>query len=76
MEFDQSLSWTSGLSYCSVPSHTRFDVRLSRRLGESVELIVAGQNLLRPGTMEYPDVGRLVATQARRNVHGAIVWRF
>ena len=74
--FDQLVSWTSGLSFSTLPGHTRLDVRLGRRVGESVEIGVAGQNLLRPGTMEYLDVARLIATQARRSVHGEVVWRF
>ena len=42
---EQNLSRTAG---GSIPGHTRLDLRLARRLGESAEISLVGQNLLRP----------------------------
>jgi iron complex outermembrane receptor protein len=74
--FDQSIAWTSGLSFSTLPAHTRVDVRLARKLGESVEASVTGQNLLRPSVAEFVDCSRLLATQAKRSVFGRLEWRF
>jgi len=75
-EFDQSLYYTARLPGGSIPGHARLDVRLARRLGESAELSVVGQNLLRARTTEYGDSYGLVGTQAVRSVYGKITWRF
>ena len=76
MEFDQSVYYTARLPGGSIPGHTRLDLRLSRRMGEWVELSLVGQNLLRPRTAEYGDSSYLVGTQSVRSVYGKITWRF
>ena len=53
MQFDQSLYYTARLPGGSIPGHARLDLRLSRRMGESVEISLVGQNLLRPRTLEW-----------------------
>jgi iron complex outermembrane receptor protein len=75
-EFDQSLYYTARLPGSSIPGHARLDLRLARRLGESTEISVVGQNLLRPRTPEYGDSYGLIGTQAVRSVYGKITWRF
>ena len=76
LEFDQALYYTSRLPGGAVPGHARLDVRLARRLGESTEISVVGQNLLRPATAEYGDAFAVIGTQAVRSVFGRITWRF
>jgi outer membrane receptor protein involved in Fe transport len=76
MEFDQSLYYTARLPGGTIPGHTRLDLRLSRRFGESAEVSIVGQNLLRPRTLEYGDASALLGTQAVRSVYGKITWRF
>jgi len=75
-EFDQSLYYAAGDASSGVPGHTRLDLRLSRKLGESVVASVAGQNLLRPRTWEYGNSYGIVGTQVERSVYGQVTWRF
>jgi iron complex outermembrane receptor protein len=76
MEFDQSLYYTARLPGGNIPGHARLDLRLARRLGESTEISVVGQNLLRARTVEYGDDTFLEGTYAVRSVYGKITWRF
>ena len=76
MEFDQSLYYTARLPGGTIPGHARLDLRLSKRFGESTEISIVGQNLMRPRTLEYGDANALVGTQAVRSVYGKITWRF
>ena len=76
MEFDQSLYYTARLPGGTIPGHARLDLRLSRRFGESAEVSIVGQNLLRPQTVEYGDATGLLGTQAVRSIYGKIRWRF
>ncbi len=75
-EFDQSLYYTARLPGSSIPGHARLDLRMARRLGESTEISVVGQNLLRPRAAEYGDSWGIIGTQAVRSVYGKITWRF
>jgi outer membrane receptor protein involved in Fe transport len=75
-EFDQSLYYTARLPGSSIPGHARLDLRLARRLGESAEISLAGQNLLRPGSVEYGDSYGVIGTQSVRSVYAKITWRF
>jgi len=74
-EFDQSLYYTARLPGGVIPGHARLDIRLARRIGESVEVSVVGQNLLRRGSLEYGDAPGIVGTQSVRSVYGKITWR-
>ena len=76
VEFDQWLSWTAKLPGTGIPGYARLDARLARRIGESIEISVTGQNLLRPGTREFPDVVRVIGTLDERRVYGKITWMF
>jgi iron complex outermembrane receptor protein len=76
MEFDQSLYYTARLPGGSIPGHARLDLRLARRLGESTEISVVGQNLLRGRTLEYGDATYLVGAEAVRSIYGKITFRF
>lgn len=76
MEFDQSLYYTARLPGGSIPGHARMDLRLSRRIGESTEISVVGQNLLRARTLEYGNASGLIGAESIRGVYGKITWRF
>jgi outer membrane receptor protein involved in Fe transport len=64
LEFDQWLAWTGPLAGTDVPGYIQLDLRAARRFGESIEVSVGGQNLLRPGT------------EAERSVYGRVQWTF
>jgi iron complex outermembrane receptor protein len=76
VEFDQSLYYTARLPGGAIPGHARLDLRLSRKLGESTEISLVGQNLLRPRTLEYGDSAGIVGAESVRSVYGRITWRF
>ena len=76
LEWDQSLYWTGRLSNGTVPAHARVDTRLNWRTGEGLELSLVGQNLLRPGFVEFRDTFQLLPTQTPRSIFGTITWRF
>ena len=75
-EFDQSLYYTARLPGGTIPGHARLDLRLARRLGESAEISLVGQSLLRARTTEYGDANAVIGTQSVRRVYGQISWRF
>ncbi len=75
VDWDTTLMFVSDLPTLHVPAYTRLDTRIGWRIGEFVELSVAGQNLLRPGHMEFYDPA-LHATDVQRSVFGKITWRF
>jgi iron complex outermembrane receptor protein len=75
-EFDQSLYYTARLPGGVIPGHTRLDLRLGRKFGESTEISLVGQNLLRPRTLEYGDSAGIVGTESVRSVYGKISWHF
>jgi iron complex outermembrane receptor protein len=76
IEFDQSLYYTARLPGGTVPGHARLDLRLARSFGESTEVSLVGQNLIRPHTLEYGDSAGIVGARSVRGVYGAITWRF
>ena len=76
LEFDQWIWWTSRLAANNIPSHTRVDARLARRLGESAEISITGQNLLRPRFVEFGDSYGFAGTANPRSVFGQVRWFF
>jgi iron complex outermembrane receptor protein len=76
IQFDQSLYYIATPPTSTIPGHVRLDLRLARRLGESAEVSVVGQNLLRLRNAEYGDSFTVLATQQVRSVYGKITWRF
>ena len=76
MEFDQSLYYTARLPGGSIPGHARLDIRLARQFGESTEISVVGQNLLRARAIEYGSAPFLMGTETMRSIYGKITWRF
>jgi len=76
LEWEYTAYWSSAFSQGTVPHHLRFDARLAWRPLERIELSLAGQNLLRPGFIEFTDTAQIAATQARRAIFGKVSWRF
>jgi iron complex outermembrane recepter protein len=76
LEWDQTLYWQQAFPNGTIPNHASVDMRLAWRAGESVELSLTGQNLLRPGFMEMGDFDQLVGAQAPRSLIGKITWTF
>jgi iron complex outermembrane receptor protein len=59
-----------------VPSYTRVDTRLGWRVGEFIELSVAGQNLLAPRHAEFTKAYQIIPTEVQRSISGKVTWRF
>jgi iron complex outermembrane receptor protein len=76
LQWDHTLYWMQKLPTGSIPSYARLDSRLAWKLGESTEISLVGQNLLRPGTVQFGDTFNLVGTPAQRSVFGKITWSF
>jgi len=62
--------YTARLRGGTIPGHARLGLRVSKPFGESTEISIVGQNLLRPRTLEYGDAFALLGTQAVRSVYG------
>ena len=76
LEWDLSAYYVGALRQGPVPSYTRLDTRLGWRVGESIELSVAGQNLLTPRHIEFGDEAQVHVTQVERSIVGTVTWRF
>ena len=76
VEWDTSAYYVGALKIGPVPSYTRLDTRLGWRLNKTVELSVAGQNLLAPHRFEFLDGVGVEPTQVQRNVVGNVTWVF
>jgi iron complex outermembrane recepter protein len=82
VEWDSFISYVSplssevGLVQLPVPNYTRLDTRLGWRLGEYVELSVAGQNLLAPRHLEFSKSYNVSPTEVQRSISGKVTWRF
>jgi iron complex outermembrane recepter protein len=76
VEFDQSLHYTARLPGGTVPGHARVDVRVARKIGETIEISLVGQNLLRAMSLEYGNSLGVIGTESLRSVYGKITWHF
>jgi iron complex outermembrane receptor protein len=76
LSFDTTVAWTSRLAGNEIPAHWRLDVRVARRLGESAEVSLVGQNLLQPRFLEFGNTYGIVATEFPRSIFGRVVFRF
>jgi hypothetical protein len=59
-----------------IPSHTRVDFRMARRLGESAEISITGQNLTRPRFIEFGDSYGFAGIANPRSVFAQLRWFF
>ncbi len=76
LSFDQTVTWTSRLVGNGIPPHWRLDARVARRLGESAEISLVGQNLLQPGFLEFGGQYGIVGTELPRSIFGRVVLKF
>lgn len=76
VEFDQIVGYVSSLGVSQIPAHARVDVQLNRHFGKSLQLGVAGQNLVSPGFMEFGSSYGVAGTLVRRSWIGRLVWAF
>ena len=77
LEFDTAVYYVSHLSNFGVPAYTRLDCRLGWRPTESVEITIAGQNLLDKRHPEFGSTRQFAnATLVKRSVYGKLTWRF
>ena len=75
LEFDNALYYISRLSGNNLPGRVRLDTRLGWKAGERWEFSIAGQNLLRPQTLEFGDTS-FAGTEVQRSIYAKVTWRF
>ena len=75
--WNTSAYFVGSLSALSVPSYTRLDTNLVWQPGESFSITLAGQNLLKPGHLEFtgPD-SSVLSTRTERTGLAKLTWRF
>ena len=76
LDWDTALSYVGKLGAGPTPSYTRVDTRFGWRIGESLEIGIAGQNLLTPRHAEFVDTFQLNHTLVERRVFGKVTWHF
>jgi iron complex outermembrane receptor protein len=79
LEWDASVGYTGALRDAGTgptPGYARVDTRLAWKVGEFIEISIAGQNLLTPRHAEFPDSYPAHHTQVERSVFGKATWRF
>lgn len=76
LEWGQTLYWYAALPNGAAAAHTRVDSRLGWKAGERAEFSIVGQNLLRPGVMEFGNAFELAGTEVQRAVFGKVTWAF
>ena len=76
VEFDQWMGWSGAIPGAGVSAYARFDLRIGRRFGRWIELSVGGQNLLRPGTTQFPNFSGYLASESQRSFYGKLGWSF
>jgi iron complex outermembrane receptor protein len=57
-----------------VPAHTRLDLRLSRTLGEKLEISASATNLLQARHREFPSIDYVAASQIPRSAYVRLQW--
>lgn len=75
LEFDTSLYYVDNLPNSGVPKYIRMDVRLGWKVGDNLEVSVAGQNLLDREHREFMGVSSNT-TESQRVIHAKLTWRF
>jgi iron complex outermembrane receptor protein len=76
-ELDASLYYVDALSAEDAPSYVRLDLRLGWQPTETLEISVAGQNLLENDHIEFAlPQGTSAPTQVERGVYGRLTLRF
>jgi len=76
LEFDTLLFYVGAVPNQNTEDYTRLDLRLGWRPVESLELSVAGQNLVQDRHQEFGDGFFTVGTSVPRSVYGKLTWRY
>jgi iron complex outermembrane receptor protein len=79
LEWDASVEYAGALRDAGTGptrGYARVDTRLGWKVGELVEISIAGQNLLTPRHAEFPDFYPVHHTLVERSIFGKITWRF
>jgi iron complex outermembrane recepter protein len=76
LELDPWIWWTAALGGSNIPEHTRVNVRVGRRLGESAEISVTGQNLASPRFLEFGNSYGFAGTAVPRSIFAKVTWYF
>lgn len=75
LEWDQFCAIQSQYS-TNAGGHLRVDSRLAWRAGEHLELSINGQNLFRPGYVEFSGDTWIVGSLGQRRITGRVAWNF
>jgi iron complex outermembrane receptor protein len=79
IDWDTTFAWNASLGNAvseSVPAYARVDMRLAKRIGESIEISVAGQNLSSGRHLEFVVENGVVPVYVSRSVYGRIAFHF
>ncbi len=76
LEWEQTVYWYCELANHAMGSHARLDSRIALKLGEHNEFSLVGQNLLRPGVLEFGNAFELLGSQVQRAIFGKLTWSF
>jgi iron complex outermembrane receptor protein len=76
LEWDQWVTAQSHFAGGPSQAHTRVDTRLAWRAREKLEFSITGQNLFRPGYVEFDNNSWIVSSHNERRILCKVVWRF
>lgn len=79
LEWDASVRYAGALrdaGFGPTPGYARVDTRLGWKVGEFIEISIAGQNLLTPRHVEFPDFYPVQHRQVERSIFGKVTWLF
>lgn len=76
VEWDQWIAARSRFAPAGTAGPVRVDTRLAWRPRERLEVSIAGQNLYRPGYVEFTDHSWIVSSRNSRRIFGKVAWTF
>jgi len=76
INFDTAVYYVSALTGLAVPAYVRTDARISWRVSRSVELSLAGQNLLNGSHFEFATTDYVQCTEIGRTAAAKVTWSF
>jgi iron complex outermembrane receptor protein len=76
IEWSQWFAGASRFAPAGIEGRLRVDTRLAWRPREDLEIGVTGQNLYRPGYIEFTDLTWIVSSRNSRRIFGNVAWTF
>jgi outer membrane receptor protein involved in Fe transport len=76
VEWDQWIAARSRFAPAGAAGRVRVDTRLAWRPRERLEVSITGQNLYRPGYVEFSDHTWIVSSRNSRRIVGKVAWTF